>query len=104
MTVVQRIYVKVALSAFHTDPNRDEGRHRHTWRVRACFPAKPFRDTRDLTDDLKERIAHLQGSDLPRAIWATEDLALVVLNLLGDRCFGVELTREDGSDGDVWRI
>jgi hypothetical protein len=37
-------YVFADLTAWHTDPIMDEGRHQHTWRVTAFYNATPFRE------------------------------------------------------------
>lgn len=92
--IVRRPYVESELRAFHTDPHLAEGRHAHTWRVRLYFDAKPFRDGRAMEVALAAFLAPFQGTDLPPALWAVEDIAEAVL-----RCVGTG----DPTGVDVWR-
>ena len=98
-----RIWVEADLEAFHVDPVLDEGRHSHRWRVRVYYDAKPFKDGRALAAGLRETLAPWQGQDLPASCWATEDLAEVILRMLGvGQPIGIELSRDDGPGADVW--
>lgn len=98
-----RIFVEAVLDAFHTDPILDEGRHRHAWRVRLYFEARPFRDGRALQKALEEYLAPFQGRDLHPEMWATESLAETILLTLGTGDpIGCVASRDDGPGAEVW--
>ncbi len=88
-------YVWADLTAWHTDPHMGEGRHQHTWRVTAYFPARPFRDGRVLKAALVTVLGAWQDADLPPQLWAAEELAVAIWRLLGN-CCGVRIERDEG--------
>lgn len=101
--IVRRPFVESILNAFHTDPHLGEGRHAHTWRVRLYFTAEPFRDGRAMKVALDQYLAPLQGGDLPPEMWASEDIASVILRTLGTGDpLGVEVWRCDGAGCAAW--
>ena len=77
--MIIRNRVAVDLTAFHTDPTGDEGRHGHTWRVELVFEGDPFKDERLLRRALEEHLRPYQGKDLP--VWSSEDIARLALRL-----------------------
>lgn len=97
-------YVWVDLMAWHTDPYMGEGRHSHTWRVFAYFEAEPFRDGRSLRASLSIILSTWQGQDLPRELWAAEDLAAAILQAHGNAdCIGIRIERTEGFGAEAWK-
>ncbi|PZQ59252.1 MAG: hypothetical protein DI570_16460 [Phenylobacterium zucineum] len=101
MPIMQTVFVRTTLRAFHTDPTGVEGRHAHTWTVKATFPAEPFVDARHRAKVLEGVIADFQGADLAPENWATEDLAAVILRRMGRACLAVEMDRPDGCGAEA---
>ena len=98
----RRIWVSVDLQAWHTDPILGEGRHEHTWIVKAWFAADPFRDQRSLRASLSAILDAWQGRDLPPELWAAEDLAAAILQAHGNAdCIGVTIERP-GFGAEAW--
>lgn len=96
-------YVRADLTAWHTDPIMDEGRHLHTWRVRAYFDGSKFKDGRSLRASLMTILSAWQDKDLPQSLWAGEDLAAAIMHLHGNSdCIGVTVEREEGFGAEVW--
>ncbi len=91
--------VDVDLTAFHTDPVGDEGRHSHTWNVRLIFNSEPFRDARALRKALEAFLDAYQGRDLPW--WSAEEIARAVLVIGTADPIGCVVTRP-GFRADVW--
>lgn len=90
-------YASELLTAWHTDPCMDEGRHQHTWKVTAYFAAEPFQDGRSIKASLRRILDVWDGSDLPPELWSDYAIARTVLHLHGnaDVC-GVQVDRVEG--------
>lgn len=91
----------VDLRAFHTDPFGDEGRHEHVWRIKLVANGEPFLDARALREALKAFLQPLQGSDLPRELWAAEDIARYCLLIGTCDPIGCVVTRDE-FEVEVW--
>jgi metal-sulfur cluster biosynthetic enzyme len=76
---VEDLTVDVDLTAWHTDPIGDEGRHQHTWNIALSYVGEPFRDQRALRKSLEVFLEPYQGTDLPW--WSAEDIGRAVLTL-----------------------
>lgn len=98
-----RTLIDVDLTAFHTDPHMDEGRHAHTWNVQAVFEGAPFRDGRALRGALAHLLSGFQGNDLPEELWSGEALAAFVLNTLGTGDPIGCIVRRPGFQAEAWR-
>jgi hypothetical protein len=101
MPIKRTVFIKAKLMAFHIDPTGEEGRHAHTWDVKATFPAEPFEDARTRQRVLDGALGDFQGADLAAEDWATEDLAAVILRRMGRVCLRVELDRPDGCGAEA---
>lgn len=93
--------VTLQLMARHIDPHLDEGEHEHVWSVTAFYPSEPFRDLRSQQAALATVLGAWQGTTLPRELWAGEDLARAVAQLLAN-CIGTRVTRPEGFEAWVW--
>ena len=93
--------VDVDLTAFHSDPHMNEGRHEHTWNVRVVWEGSIFRDARCFRAALEQWLSPFQGKDLPPEWWAAEDLAKAVLTLGTGDPIGCVITRP-GYRAEVW--
>lgn len=76
-------FASAQLTAKHRDPIMDEGLHEHTWAFTVFWPSKPFRDLRVMREALTAILLPFQGADLPPELWAAEDLAAMVLKVMG---------------------
>ncbi len=95
--------VTAQLTAKHVDPILDERLHGHTWAVTAFWPAEPRRDGRCLMAALSQLLAALPDKEgvLPSDLWAGEDLARRVAQLLVG-CVGARVTRPEGYEAWIW--
>lgn len=93
--------VTEALTARHTDLLMDEGEHEHTWLVTTFYPSHPPRDMRSQKAALRQVLDNWQGTTLPANLWAAEDLARTVAQLLAN-CIGARVTRPEGFEAWVW--
>lgn len=94
--------VDVDLRAFHTDPYLDEGRHEHVWNVQAVFDGTKFADARALRTALANLLSVYQGKDLPPELWSGEDIARMVVSVLGTSDpIGCVVTRP-GFQAEAW--
>lgn len=93
------------LTAFHTDPIMDEGRHSHEWKVSVFWPSTPFRDGRAIKVALGALLAGWQGKDLPAELWSSEALAAFVFRVFPANIVGASVARDDfgGCGVGEWR-
>jgi hypothetical protein len=100
--------VSVPFLAYHTDLTGGEGRHRHTWVVKAMWLiTDPVTDLRDKRRDLREllkRLApfsdHTRAHEFPAQLWSAEAIAAAVLREMG--CARVDIDRT-GFHVERWR-
>lgn len=95
--------VSAKLTAKHFDRLMSEGWHEHTWTVTAFYPAEPLRDGRSLISSLRmllDTLPNVEGA-LPESLWAGEDIARTVAQLLSG-CIGARVTRPEGYEAWVW--
>ena len=90
------------LTARHTDLMMDEGEHEHTWLITTFYPSHPPRDMRSQKAALRQVLDTWQGTTLPANLWAAEDLARTVAQLLAN-CIGARVARpSEGFEAWVW--
>jgi hypothetical protein len=94
-------WTSAQLTAQHRDPIMGEGLHKHTWTFTVFWPSKPFRDLRTMREGLAAILAPFQGSELPQHLWASEDLAAMILGTMGV-IVGVEVERPDIGGVELW--
>jgi len=83
-----------SLTAWHTDPIMDEGRHSHCWQITVFWPLEPWRDERSVRSSLRRILEVWEGRDLPPELWSSEALAKAILQAHGnaDVC-GIKVER-----------
>lgn len=91
-------WTSVQLTASHRDLIMDEGLHEHTWTLTVFWKRKPHRDLRVMREGLKAILHPFQGTELPPALWAAEDLCDMILGTMGV-IVGVRCDRPEGGTG-----
>lgn len=96
--------VSVYLTATHVDPYRSEGTHQHTWVITVFYMSTPFRDGRDVKDEVSPIIESLHsGGEMKSDFWSQEAIAKEVLRLSPGYIASVRVNRAEGFEATVWR-
>lgn len=76
-------WTSAQLTASHRDLIMSVGLHEHTWTITVFWPSQPFRDLRSMREGLAAILHPFQGTELPPELWASEDIAAMVMGTMG---------------------